>query len=111
MGAGELAGGNVEIAGKGKFPTEGAGDTTITLELDFSFERGLTLKFMGTPVPGGQPFAHSEEWPQRYQRITYHGTAFEGGDGWVLVDRAHIQVNPENLIDLEPVATLLKEQT
>ncbi|MEI8042831.1 MAG: Gfo/Idh/MocA family oxidoreductase [Verrucomicrobiota bacterium] len=102
-GAGDLAGGNVEIAGKGRFPTEGACNTATTWDVDFTFERGLTMKFVGAPNGApGEPFAHKEEWTQRYGNINGHGTAFEGSDGWVLVDRAHIQMQPESLIDLNP---------
>ena len=102
-GAGDLISGNVEIAGQGKYPTEGACNTATTWDLDFKFERGLSMTFVG--VPNGapdEPFAHHEEWTQRYGNINDHGTAFEGSDGWVIVDRYHIAMHPEDLIDLNP---------
>jgi hypothetical protein len=66
---------------------------------------GITLTFAGVPNggnqghPTGDTWPQADEWKQRYRRITSHGTAFEGSDGWVHVDRDGINLQPENLID------------
>ncbi len=49
--------------------------------------------------PSCDIWEHEQEWKKRYRRITDHGTAFEGTDGWVHVDRSGINLQPENLID------------
>jgi hypothetical protein len=38
---------------------------------------------------------------QRYGRTSDHGTAFEGSEGWVHVDRSGINADPKELLDIE----------
>jgi predicted dehydrogenase len=106
---GELLGGTVEVQGRGTFRnTEGVCDTATVWEVDFSFSSGVTMKFTGVPngqnqgTPTGDPWLHQDEWKSRYRRIESHGTAFEGSDGWVHIDRSGINLQPENLIDVNP---------
>lgn len=101
--------GTVNVEGRGNFHSaEGVCDTATIWEIDYQFASGLTLKFVGVPNGGnsdaatGEPFLHGEEWKQRYRRITTHGTAFEGTDGWAHVDRTGINLQPEKLIELNP---------
>jgi predicted dehydrogenase len=108
-GAGDLMDGTLTAEGRGNFrPAEGVCDTATIWEVDFRFAGGLTLKFVGVPNGGNQgqstcePFLHGDEWGKRYRRITSHGTAFEGADGWAHIDRAGINLQPENLIDRHP---------
>jgi type 1 glutamine amidotransferase len=110
-GAGDLMDGAVTVEGRGNFRTaEGICDTATIWEVDYQFASGLTMKFVGVPNGGnsdaatGEPFLHGDEWKQRYRRITTHGTAFEGADGWAQVDRAGINLEPEKLIDLKEEA-------
>lgn len=105
-GGGDLFDGEVTVQGRGNFRrADGICDTATIWEMDYRFANGLTMKFVGAPNGGnrnestGEPFLHSEEWKQRYRRITTHGTAFEGGDGWVHVDRDGINLQREDLID------------
>jgi len=49
------------------------------------------MNFTGDPFP--------EEWKKRYGRTTSHGTAFEGTDGWVHVDRSGLNAHPKELLD------------
>ena len=69
------------------------------------FGSGVTMRFEGTPnwpntdAPKCDIWAHADEWKKRYRRITDHGTAFEGTDGWVHVDRTGVNLQPESLID------------
>lgn len=107
-GAGDLMDGLVTIEGRGNFrAAEGICDTATIWEVDYQFSSGLTMKFVGVPNGGnsdaatGEPFLHGEEWKERYRRITTHGTAFEGTDGWAHVDRAGINLEPEKLIDVK----------
>ena len=105
-GAGGLCDGLVTVEGRGNFRTaEGACDTASIWEVDYQFASGVGMKFVGTPNGAnagqstGEPFLHGEDWGRRYRRIQSHGTAFEGADGWVHVDRGGINLDPEGLID------------
>ena len=106
-GGGELLSGPVEVEGRGTFHAEGACDTATAWNVDMKFGSGVTLRFEGTPnwpnegTPHCDIWAHEAEWKQRYRRISDHGTAFEGTDGWVHVDRSGINLQPDNLIDLK----------
>jgi predicted dehydrogenase len=108
-GGGELLGGTVEVEGRGTFRnTEGVCDTATVWEVDFKFASGVTLKFVGVPngqnqdKSTGDPALYQEEWKKRYRRIDSHGTAFDGSNGWVHVDRSGINLQPEGLIDVNP---------
>lgn len=108
-GAGELMNGSFTVEGRGNFRyAEGICDTATICEVDYQFASGLTLKYVGAPnggnagSPTGEPFFHGDEWRSRYRRITSHGTAFEGADGWAHVDREGINLQPEHLIDRNP---------
>ena len=104
-GGGDLLSGPVEVEGRGTFHAEGACDTATAWNVDMKFGSGVTLRFEGTPnwpnaeAPRCDFWAHEAEWKQRYRRISDHGTAFEGTEGWVHVDRSGINLQPENLID------------
>ena len=108
-GGGELLGGTVEVEGRATFRnTEGACDTATVWEVDFKFGSGVTMKFIGAPngqnqgKPTGDPWLYQDQWKTRYRRIDDHGTAFEGSEGWVHVDRSGINLQPEDLIDINP---------
>ena len=114
-GGGDLLGGTVEVEGRGTFRnTEGVCDTATIWEVDFKFSSGVRLKFVGVPngqnegKPTGDPWLYKDEWKQRYRRISSHGTAFEGTEGWVQVDRSGINLQPENLIDINPESLDMK---
>jgi len=106
-GGGELLNGPLEIEGRGTFHAEGICDTATAWNVDMKFGSGVTLRFEGTLTKGTSDtsccdvWAHQKEWSQRYRRITDHGTAFEGTDGWVHVDRSGLNLQPENLIDAD----------
>jgi predicted dehydrogenase len=114
-GGGELLGGSVAVEGRGNFRlAEGECDTATIWEVDYAFASGLTMKFVGVPngenngKPTGEPFLHRDTWAQRYRRIEDHGTAFEGTDGWVHVDRTGINLQPEDLVHLDPESLRIK---
>ncbi|UCD51647.1 MAG: Gfo/Idh/MocA family oxidoreductase [Phycisphaerales bacterium] len=84
----------VEIAGKGVWPDpEGVCDTAMNWDITAKYDSGVTMNFTGAPYP--------DKWKQRYGRTTDHGTAFEGSDGWVHVDRSGINAHPKELLDIE----------
>jgi len=108
-GGGELLGGSVVVEGRGNFRlAEGVCDTATIWEVDYAFASGVTMKFVGVPnganmgKPTGEPFLHGDEWKQRYREITSHGTAFEGADGWVHVDRGNLNMQPAELNHADP---------
>jgi len=81
------------VEGKGIWPTEGVCDTAMNWNVVLKYDSGLTMNFTGDPFP--------EQWRQRYGRTTSHGTAFEGTDGWVHVDRSGINAHPKELLKTE----------
>jgi predicted dehydrogenase len=101
----DLFDGPIEVEGRGTFYGEGACDTATVWNINLKFASGVTMTFAGVPNGGNQGKSTSDTWPQqkewqqRYRRITSHGTAFEGTDGWVHIDRDGINLQPENLID------------
>lgn len=102
----DLFTGPIEVEGRGSFHAEGACDTATVWNIHFKFASGVTMTFAGVPNGGNRSQATCDTWPQeeewkrRYRRISSHGTAFEGSEGWVHVDREGINLQPENLIDL-----------
>jgi predicted dehydrogenase len=92
-GGGEKVACPVEIEGKGVWPTEGVCDTAMNWKIVCKYDSGVTMNFTGDPYP--------DEWKQRYGRTTSHGTAFEGADGWVHVDRSGLNAHPKELLETE----------
>ena len=92
-GGGEKVACPVEIEGKGIWPTEGVCDTAMNWKVVCKYDSGVTMNFTGDPYP--------DEWKQRYGRTTSHGTAFEGTDGWVHVDRSSLNAHPKELLETE----------
>jgi len=111
----DLFSGPIEVEGRGTFYAEGACDTATVWNINFKFANGVTMKFQGVPNGGNRGAATNDTWPQeqewrkRYRRISSHGTAFEGTEGWVHIDREGINLQRENLIDVreEALATQL----
>ncbi len=107
-GGAELFTGPLEAEGFGRIPREGACDTATIWDVSFTFAGGVTLKFVGTPNgrnsgdPTGEPWPQEQEWKNHYGRISTHGTAFEGTDGWVHVDRSGINAHPASLLEENP---------
>ena len=90
-GAGEKLNSTVEVEGKGEFPKQGVADTAMNWRIKLKFENGLVIDFAGDPRP--------EEWTKRYPQSESHGTAFEGSEGWVHVNRAALNSQPASLVD------------
>jgi predicted dehydrogenase len=103
-GAGpQLWGGPIKVEGRGTFHSEGVCDTATIWNVRIQAANGLTIDFVGTPngngKPTGAPWPQEQQWRQRYGQIDNYGTAFEGTDGWVHVDREQIHFHPESLVD------------
>lgn len=95
MMAGELT-----VEGRAVFPPRGACNTAVAWNVEFRFADGVTLHYRGTPN-GAEPLAMNNfnDWRAKYGPIVDHGTAFEGTEGWVLVDRTQIRTRPEALVE------------
>jgi len=84
----------LEIEGTGVWPSpDGVGDTAMNWDVVCKYDSGVTMNFTGWPC--------REEWPKRYGKIQSHGTAFEGTDGWVQVNRGGITAHPKELLSTE----------
>jgi len=84
----------VEIEGKGIWPDPaGVCDTAMNWNVVLKYDSGVTMNFTGNPFP--------EQWKKRYGKTTSHGTAFEGSEGWVHVDRSGINAHPKKLLATE----------
>jgi predicted dehydrogenase len=93
-GGGEKLACPVEIEGKGVWPDlAGVCDTAMNWKVVAKYDSGVTMNFTGCPYP--------DEWRKRYGRTTDHGTAFEGAEGWVHVDRSGINAHPKELLQTE----------
>ncbi|MBX7254981.1 MAG: Gfo/Idh/MocA family oxidoreductase [Candidatus Hydrogenedentes bacterium] len=92
-GGGDLLKTNVRVEGSGVFPTEGVCNTATAWDVTLAYDSGVTMRFYSQPAP--------EELKARYGKIIDHGTAFEGSDGWVCVDRQRIQASSDAILKAE----------
>ena len=90
-GAGKLVETPVRISGTGSFPSEGVCNTATAWDISCVYDSGVTMRYRSEPAP--------DEWKDRYGKISGHGTAFEGTEGWVHVNRNLVRTYPENLVD------------
>lgn len=101
----EMMSGPMQIEGKGIIPTEGACNTAVAWDVNFTLADGARMRFKATRnnCPEGE-LNNLKEWSDKYGKITDHGTAFEGADGWVEVHRGGLQTYPEKLAEekIEP---------
>lgn len=88
-GAGDLMRTPVVVEGTGVFPKEGLCNTATKWEVRLKYESGIEIDYRSQPAPG--------EWIERYGLTDSHGTAFEGTEGWVAVNRNDITASKEGL--------------
>jgi predicted dehydrogenase len=93
--------GVLEVEGEGVIPVEGACNTAVAWEVRFAAADGVRMVYRGVrngyePVT---PMNDLRPWEQKFGRAIDHGTAFEGSEGWVLVDRGAIRTSPERLVE------------
>jgi predicted dehydrogenase len=93
--------GLLQVEGRGIFPAEGACNTAIAWDVQFRAGDDVTMNYRGTRNGYDQvnPMNDLTSWEKQYGGIVDHGTAFEGSEGWVLVDRTQIRTAPERLIE------------
>jgi len=96
--------GRMSIAGRAIFPTEGAGNTSVAWQVNFTFADGVTMDFRGTPNGFKETNALNDftAWREKYGHVQDHGTAFEGTEGWVTVKRGSLRTSPATLVE-EPM--------
>lgn len=106
--------GPMEVEGKAIIPTEGACNTAVAWKVNFTFADGVRMDFRGTRNGYDQINELNDMQPfeAKYGKIADHGTAFEGTDGWVLVNRGLLRTHPENLAEASiPVDQQLRRST
>ena len=92
-GAASLLAGPIEVEGTGLFPNEGLCDTATYWNVKLNYTSGVTMNFFSRTAP--------KDWSNRYKiQIIDHGTAFEGTEGWVHVNRSGINVYPEFMLNI-----------
>jgi predicted dehydrogenase len=96
----EMTSAPLEVGGTATVPSEGACDTATAWNVDFRFASGVTMNYRGLPIAANVSEAISKArlWEEKYGRTCDHGTAFEGTDGWVHVDRDHVASEPAELV-------------
>ena len=93
-GGGDKVACGLEIEGKGVWPDpEGVCDTAMNWDVTCTYDSGVRMNYFGNPYP--------DAWKTRYGRTSDHGTAFEGTEGWVHVDRSGINAHPKELLDVQ----------
>ncbi len=90
-GASEKFTGPWTVSGTGQFPTEGVADTALNWQIQIQLGSGTQINFHGNPYP--------DEWKERYEDESGHGTAFEGTEGWVYIRRGKINASPKSLLE------------
>ena len=90
-GAGKLVDTPVTISGAGSFPSTGVCNTATAWDITCAYDSGVAIRYRSEPAP--------DEWKQRYGKVSGHGTAFEGTEGWIHVNRNLVVSNPGNIVD------------
>ncbi len=88
-GAGDMMRTPVVVEGAGAFPEEGLCNTATDWKISLKYDSGVALDYRSEPAP--------DAWAARYGLSTGHGTAFEGTDGWVAVNRSAITASRPEL--------------
>jgi predicted dehydrogenase len=97
----EMMSAPLEVSGTATIPSEGACDTATTWDVDFRFASGVTMSYRGLPISANvhEVISKVRLWAEKYGRTCDHGTAFEGSEGWVHVDREHVASDPAGLVE------------
>jgi len=98
--------GPMTVEGKATIPKEGACNTSIAWDVNFTFADGVRMRFRGTPNSYTEvnPLNDFSDWQSRFglKDLHGHGTLFVGSEGWVEVHRGGLRTGPETLAD-EPL--------
>ncbi len=99
-GGGKELAGPVEIQGTGSFSTEGVCDTATDWDITFEYTSGVKMHYTAVPIENNADVVdRNSAYGHRYGATTSHGTAFEGSEGWVHVDRRGINAHPKKILD------------
>jgi predicted dehydrogenase len=106
----EMMNAPLEVSGTCTIPPEGACDTATTWDVNFLFGSGVKLNFRGLPISANvnEAISKARLWQEKYHRTCDHGTAFEGSEGWVHVDRQHVASEPAELVKEDDNAYAVK---
>jgi len=88
-GAGPLMHAPVMVEGTGVFPEAGLCNTATAWKISLRYATGLEIDYRSEPAP--------KEWTERYGLTDSHGTAFEGTEGWIAVNRNDITASKAEL--------------
>jgi predicted dehydrogenase len=96
----EMMSAPLSVSGTATIPSEGACDTATAWNVDFRFAGGVTMSYRGLPISANvhEVISNARLWEEKYGRTCDHGTAFEGSEGWVHVDRDHVASEPAELV-------------
>jgi hypothetical protein len=99
--------GPMAIEGKAIIPKEGACNTSIAWDVNFTFADGVRMRFRGTPndrTTEPNPLNDFSDLQARFGLENHHGhgTLFVGSGGWVEVHRGGLVTGPEKLAE-EPL--------
>ena len=91
----------MQVEGKAIFPQEGMCNTSIAWDIQYGCTGDVVMRYKGVRSGYDQinELNDMSEWEKKYGGIADHGTAFEGTEGWVLVDRTTIRTHPEKLVE------------
>jgi len=93
----------IEVKGQGIIPTTGACNTAVAWSVEFALAGDVRMVFRGTRNDSPPNALNNfDDWKARYAEVRDHGTAFEGTDGWVVVDRSKVWSSPETLVEEKP---------
>jgi len=88
-GAGHKMNGRLRVRAQAVYPRDGVCDTAVEWKVLMETTGGVKLDFRSQPI--------CDEWATRYGRNFNHGTAFEGSQGWVYVDREMLKTSSQTL--------------
>lgn len=93
-----------DIEGKAMIPKEGACNTSVAWDVQFTFASGVRMFYRGTRngLEEENEMNNLKPWADKFGHLVDHGTVFEGTEGWVVVDRTQIRANPEKLLEEKP---------
>lgn len=93
--------GVLEVEGRRVVPKEGFCNTAVAFDISYRAADGVELRFRGTPneYPDRSPLNDFSDLEARLGEVPYHGTLFEGTEGWLEVHRGGIRTYPESLVE------------
>jgi predicted dehydrogenase len=116
-GAGKQMQCPVTVEGVGSYPTEGLCNTATKWKVALKYESGVEVDFRDAPAhqewvdrygPVKSQGLSQQQWLERQKSISGHGTAFEGTEGWICVNRSNLTSSKPAILT-EPLKKKRKE--